>query len=267
MDDRPIDSIPARWSKPHWRILCYHKVPDDLTDAFRAQLTAFRDMGFSFADFDRALKLCQGEGFSRPTMTVTFDDAYLSAHQNALPVLEDLGIKGFHYLIVDYVNKGRTYRAEHPLPAMTWDHVREWVRLGHGVGSHTFTHAHLSECSDSLLIQECTLSKRVLEEKLQLPIRHFSYPCGFHSRRTYALIKAAGLYDSAATIDRGRMWPGHDPYALRRDVCDPAWPLASVVQTMRLADNWYWLRHVRRRWQRHRYQRQRQRVRQEESVG
>ena len=250
MNDRLRSGFPRRWSKPHWRLLCYHKVPDSLIDAFRAQLIAFRDMGFSFIDLEQGLKLCQGEGFTRPTITVTFDDAYLTAYENALPVLEELGIKGFHYLIVDYVNKGRTYRAEEPLPAMTWDNVRDWVRMGHGVGSHTFTHAHLPACSDSRLIHECTLSKHVLEDRLQMPIRHFSYPCGFHSRRTYRLIKAAQLYDSAATIDRGRMWASHDPYALRRDVCDPGWPLASLVRTMRLADRWYWLRHFRRRWQR-----------------
>jgi peptidoglycan/xylan/chitin deacetylase (PgdA/CDA1 family) len=242
---------PAGWSQPHWRILCYHTIPDSLTGAFRAQLTAFREMGFWFTDFDQGLKLCQGEGFTRPTMTVTFDDAYLTVYKNALPILEELGIKGFHYLIVDYVNKGSTYRAENPLPAMTWDHVRDWVGRGHGVGSHTFTHAHLEACSDSCLIDECVRSRQVLEEKLQVPICHFSYPCGFHSRRTYRLIRAGRLYDSVATIDRGRMWAGHDPYKLRRDVCDPRWSLESVLRVMRLADRWYWLRHFRRYWQRH----------------
>lgn len=254
---------PTRWSQPHWRILCYHTVPDSLTDVFRAQLTAFRDMGFCFVDLDQGLKLCQGQGFTRPTMTVTFDDAYLTTYTNVLPVLEELGIKGFHYLIVDYVNKGRTYRAENPLPAMTWDNVRDWVRRGHGVGSHTFTHAYLLTCSDSDLIHECALSKQVLEEKLQVPIRHFAYPCGLHSMRTYRLIKAAGLYDSVATIRRGRMWAGHDPYKLRRDVCDPKWPLESVVRVMRLADRWYWLGCVRRCLHRHLCERRRRRLDQE----
>jgi peptidoglycan/xylan/chitin deacetylase (PgdA/CDA1 family) len=249
--------LPAAWSKPHWRILCYHTVPDGLTDAFRAQLTAFREMGFWFTDFEQGLRLCQGQGFTRPTMTVTFDDAYRTAYTNALPVLEELGIKGFHYLIVDYVNTGHTYRAENPLPAMTWDQVRDWVRLGHGVGSHTFTHEHLEVCSDSRLIDECARSRRVLEERLQVPVCHLSYPCGYHSKRTYRLIKAGRLYDTAATIDRGRMRAGHDPYKLRRDVCDPRWSVESVVRVMRRADRWYWLRHVRRGWQRYLYQRRR----------
>jgi len=199
-------------------------------------------------------------------MTVTFDDAYLAVYQNALPILEELGIKGFHYLIVDYLNKGMAYRAERPLPTMTWDHVRDWVRRGHGVGSHTFSHAHLTMCSDAEVIRECTASRRVLEETLQMPIRHFAYPCGLHSRRTCKLIAEGRLYDSAATIRRGRMRAGHDPCALRRDVCDPQWPLASVVRMMRLTDHWYWLGYVRRLWHRRLCERRRRRMEQAQPI-
>lgn len=238
---------PRSWSEPHWRILCYHGIPGNFTRNFRAQLAAFRDMGFSFVDLDSGLNLCRGEGFTKPTMTVTFDDGDLTVYKNALPILQELCIKGFLYLTADYVNRGRTYRDKHPLPAMTWDHLRDWIRMGHGLGSHTLTHAPLRLCSDSRLIQECALSKQVIEKSVQVPIRHLSYPFGQHSMRTHELVMGGGLYDSAATIDRGRMQVGHDPYKLRRDVCDPRRPFESIFRLMQLADRWYWLRHFRRK--------------------
>jgi peptidoglycan/xylan/chitin deacetylase (PgdA/CDA1 family) len=247
----PEYGCPTRWSRPHWRILCYHAIPDDLTDAFRAQLAAFREMGFSFIGLDQGLKLCQGHGFTQPMMTVTFDDGYRTVYENALPILEELGIKGFHYLVVDYIDKGRNYRRKDPLPTMSWDQAREWIRIGHGVGSHTFSHVALDACSDSGLLHECAVSRQMLEEELGIPVSHLAYPLGYHSRRTYRLLKAAELYDSVATIDRGRMWTGHDLLKLRRDVCDPGWSVESIVRVMGLADRWYWLRHPRRYWQRH----------------
>ncbi len=241
---------PTRWSKPHWRILCYHDIADHFVGNFRAQLTAFGEMGFSFVDLDSGLKLCRGEGFTNPLMTVTFDDGDLTVYKNALPILQDLGIRGFLYLIADYVNGGKAYHSKNLLPAMTWDHVRDWMGMGHGVGSHTLTHAPLRFCSDSRLLEECALSRQMLQNSLQVSISHLSYPFGEHSRRTHRLIKAARLYESAATIDRGRMWAGHDRYILRRDVCDPSTPVASLVRVMQLADRWYWLRYFRRYWSR-----------------
>jgi peptidoglycan/xylan/chitin deacetylase (PgdA/CDA1 family) len=245
----PGYSWPTRWSRPHWRILCYHTVPDDLVSAFRAQLVAFGAMGFTFIGLDQGLEICRKERFTRPTMTVTFDDGDLTVYRNALPILEELNIPAFLYLTADYVNKGKNYQSRNPLPIMTWDHAREWVRSGQGVGSHALTHVALRGCSESHLMHECTRSKQILEENLQVPIRHFSYPYGQHSGRTYRLLSEGRLYDSAATIDRGRMRAGHDLYRLRRDVCHPQWPLASVVRTMRLADWCYWLRYVRRYFQ------------------
>ena len=237
---------PASWSKPHWRILCYHAIPDSFTDGFRAQLTAFREMGFSFTDLDSGLNLCRGEGFTRPMVTVTFDDGHLTVYENALPILQELGIKGFLYLTADYIRRGKTYRDPDPLPAMTWDNVRDWIRMGHGIGSHTLTHPPLHLCSQLRLVQECVLSKQVIEENVQVPICHLSYPFGQHSKQIRKFIDDGQLYDSAATLERGKMRAGHDLHRLRRDDCDPGLPVASVVRLMRLADTWYWARHLRR---------------------
>lgn len=247
----PAHSRPLWWSVPHWRILSYHGVPDSHVGDFQRQLVAFREMGFLFVDLETGLNACRSGGFQGPTMTVTFDDGDLTVYKNVLPILESLGIKGFLYLIANYINGGRTYHGKDLLPAMTWDHVREWMRMGHGVGSHALTHPPMSLCGDMRLIQEYARSREVLQENLQVAIRHFAYPFGEHSRRTYRFLKDQRLYDSAATLDRGRMRAGQDFYKLRRDACDSRTPVASLVRIMRLADRWYWLSQPRRYLSRH----------------
>jgi peptidoglycan/xylan/chitin deacetylase (PgdA/CDA1 family) len=247
---------PASWFKPHWRIMCYHAIPDGFTDAFRAQLVAFREMGFEFVGLEEGLEsLTEAKGFNRPIMTITFDDGDRRIYENALPVLEEVHVRAFLYVTADYIRKGTTYRDEDPSPAMTWQQLRDWLKARHGIGSHTLTHAPLRLCNDTRLTQECSLSKKILEDNLQTPIHHLSYPWGQHSKRTYELLLANGLYESAATIDRGSMYPQHDPYKLRRDVCNPRIPIESMQRLMRMADYFYWLRHFRKKpegyWERH----------------
>ncbi len=236
-------------------MLCYHGVSADAVDTFRSQLEVLLQMGFTSVGFDEGFDAIMAGSLSRPIMTVTFDDGYSSVYENALPVLEELGIRAFLYVTADYIRKGVTYRDELPLSAMTWQQVREWLGAGHGVGSHTLTHAPLRLCSDSRLHQECAQSKAILEDNLQVPIRHLSYPWGQHSGRTHRLIEAQNLYDTAATIDRGGMRPGHDRWKLRRDACDPSIPVGAMLRIIRAADRYYWLRHFRRKptgyWERH----------------
>jgi len=61
---------------------------------------------------------------------------------------------------------------------MNWDHVREMVRGGMSIGSHTVTHPILSRVDDEQLRFELTESKRRLEEELSIPIDSISYPVG-----------------------------------------------------------------------------------------
>jgi peptidoglycan/xylan/chitin deacetylase (PgdA/CDA1 family) len=243
------------WLRPHWRILCYHEVLGEFTDNFRRQLQAFLQMGFTFVSLEEGLRLLLADELRRPIMTVTFDDGDCTIYRNVLPVLDELDIKAFLYVTADYIKKGILYRNDTPLPAMNWAQLRQWLQQGHGIGSHTLTHAPLHICSRERIVQEWTMSKNILEENCEVPVRHFSYPWGRHTKQTYKLIKHGGLYDSAATIHRGKMYYGQDPYKLRRDVCDPRVSVESVIRIMRLADKWYWLRHFRRKprrcWERH----------------
>jgi len=232
-----VHTIPKLWKQPHWRILCLHGIEKDQTEGFRRQMAALLDAGLQPVSFERGFQAICSDGLSCPMFTVTFDDADTSVFENALQVLESFGIRAFFYIAPDYIQKGTCYRDTPGRPALSWERLREWRDRGHGVGSHTLTHANLKRRAPEVCLQELRDSKALLEDQLQQPIDHFSYPWGQHSPGTYAAIKSSGLYASAATIDRGQMRLGHDPFLLRRDVCGPATSVGEMLKRMRLADN------------------------------
>lgn len=229
--------ISQSWTIPHWRVLCYHGIEASQKEAFRRQLSTLLELGLRPTSFEAAMGACQTGPLLLPMLTVTFDDGAASIYEHALPILESLGIPAFLFATPDYMEKRTCYRDEIAPPAMSWDHLRDWRKRGHGVGSHTLTHANLRQCGPDERMRELRDSKALLEDRLQEPIAHFSYPWGQHSRESYQDIRSSRLYASAATIDRGQMHSGHDPFLLRRDVCDPVMPLDLILRRMRLADN------------------------------
>ena len=103
---------------------------------------------------------------------------------------------------------------------MSWDQARQLARAGHIVGSHTMTHPNMAHVkSDSDLQQEFEQSKRRLEQELNAPVVHFSYPCPIlqphWTERTVNMCRQLG-YRTAVTTNPGLARRGNDPLTLRR---------------------------------------------------
>jgi peptidoglycan/xylan/chitin deacetylase (PgdA/CDA1 family) len=101
---------------------------------------------------------------------------------------------------------------------LTWDQVRTMHRAGIDFGSHTMTHPVVSRLSCEEMKQELIESKAILEERLNVPVRHFAFPFGKSDEcgevATSMLAKAG--YHSAGTTEWGLNGPGDDPFQLRR---------------------------------------------------
>jgi peptidoglycan/xylan/chitin deacetylase (PgdA/CDA1 family) len=102
---------------------------------------------------------------------------------------------------------------------MSYEQIRTLVQHGHIVGSHTMTHPNMAYVTEDEAKIELSESKQRLEQALQLPIRHFSYPCPamtpHWSERTVAQSGSVG-YDSAVTTNGGVTRCGDHPLALKR---------------------------------------------------
>jgi peptidoglycan/xylan/chitin deacetylase (PgdA/CDA1 family) len=78
------------------------------------------------------------------------------------------------------------------LRALDWTMLRELQEAGVVIGSHTRSHRVLPNESGDDVLDELAGSKRVLEEKLQTEVRHFSFPNGHFTSGTLRAVRAAG---------------------------------------------------------------------------
>lgn len=102
---------------------------------------------------------------------------------------------------------------------MNFEQLRGLVSHGHIVGSHTMTHPNLAHIPESEAGFELNESKKRLELKLGLPVKHFSYPCPalspHWSPRSVEQSRTAG-YETAVTTDSGLVRKGDHPLTLKR---------------------------------------------------
>ena len=140
-------------------------------------------------------------------VAITFDDGCESDWIVAAPLLSQRGFGGTFYVVSTWVGRRRGYA--------TVEQLRQLAAAGFEIGSHSATHAMLTDVSPAGLRREIAESKRALEDMLGLPIRHFSCPGGRWTRRAALVARDAG-YDTMATSRVGSNDARTGLFALRR---------------------------------------------------
>ncbi len=136
---------------------------------------------------------------------LTFDDAYEDFMENAFPVIDRLGFQATVFVVVDRIGKTNDWDAAggfKPRRLLTLEQIRELHRHGVHFGSHSLTHARLTDLSDSHLEREVGDSKRKLEDLLGAEVPCFAYPWGLADMRVRSAVARAG-YKVALTAQEG----------------------------------------------------------------
>jgi len=101
---------------------------------------------------------------------LTFDDGEMNNYTLAFPVMKELGLKAYFFIIVKRIgNSGY----------MDWKQLKSLVDEGMTVGSHGLTHEILTNLKDTQVIEELRASKNCLESNLGIPVTSLSIPRGF----------------------------------------------------------------------------------------
>ncbi len=194
-------------------VLGYHAVSDRWTSdlsvrpvALERQLTTLVRRGYRGATFlDAITNLGSGR-----TVVVTFDDAYRTVAEHALPILRKLGLPGTVFVPTRFAEgerlaswPGVDMYTEGPhaqeLEVMNWEELRSLVALGWEIGSHTCSHPMLTRLDDDDLTRELAESRRECERRLGIRCHSLAYPYGDTDARVIAATARAG-YTAAAGL-------------------------------------------------------------------
>jgi peptidoglycan/xylan/chitin deacetylase (PgdA/CDA1 family) len=100
---------------------------------------------------------------------------------------------------------------EHALPELhqvSWDMVAEMHRAGMTIGSHSHTHAVLTNESWHTVLDETAGSRRVLERELGITIKHLAYPNGSFNATTVRAVAVSGYRFAYTTcLHRNPVYP------------------------------------------------------------
>jgi peptidoglycan/xylan/chitin deacetylase (PgdA/CDA1 family) len=125
-------------------------------------------------------------------VVLTFDDGDLSGYTTAAPILEARGLRAEFFVVTDWVSRPGF---------MTEDQLRDLARRGHGVHSHSRTHAVLSSLDTAQIEFEVAGSKAALESMLGRPVSYLSIPGGAYDERVIAAAHRAGYRAVLSSVE------------------------------------------------------------------
>lgn len=89
---------------------------------------------------------------------------------------------------------------------LTWDQVREMADNLMTIGGHTMTHLNLPNAKPADAFSEIKSCKKLIEEKINRPVNHFSYPNGgpydYYNDEIVEMVKKSG-YQTSTTSNNG----------------------------------------------------------------
>lgn len=178
--------------------------PEELESHFKY----IQEQGLTPISLDLLLDhLQKGIPLPNKPILLSFDDGYGGHYDHVYPLL-----KKYNYPAVFsvYVKKmeGKTARS-----SLTWNQLQQLANDPLiTIAAHTISHPRdLRKLSDDELFQEVIMSKEILEERLGIPIKYFTYPEGKHDARVKHWAMAAGYQMALSMSNEEEIFVGESP--------------------------------------------------------
>jgi len=184
----------------------------------RAQVAWLARAGWHAVTLDQVLAYWRGgRALPRKPIVLTFDDGYPGDWRYALPILRAHRWPGVLNLQIGNLVPLR---------------VRELMRAGWELASHTFTHPDLTTVGPAQLTREVSTSRRWLQRVFGVPVRVFCYPYGHYDDAVVRAVRAAG-YEAAETENPGWASPAEGLETLDRIRVGPSTGIAGLAAALR----------------------------------
>ncbi|RHX86892.1 polysaccharide deacetylase family protein [Leptospira stimsonii] len=187
----------------------------------------------------KELLLYMKKGTTLPdrSIALNFDDGWKNA-LNAVPILKKHSFPASFWIISGPKGIGNGVYLE-------WSDIKELsANPLFEIGSHSYSHPW--DPKDNLVtwvdkkvpgksvkeaLFELRESKKILEEKLGIPIDYLAWPCGWYNETLVQLAKRSG-YKALLTTEDGANVPGDDPFHVKRIFIDGKCDLATFVEQL-----------------------------------
>ena len=227
---RPLARRYLGWrNRQRMIILLYHRVSDDLRDSLTVGIEQFDaqmewlSRHYSVVSIADIVHDRIPRNNARPVVAITFDDGYLDNYEHAVPILLRHQIPAAFFVSTGLIGRSDGFahdlkRLGHPLPTMSWEHLKQMHDFGFLIGSHTVTHLNCGEANEDLVRRELIESRDDLRQNLGLDEVIFAYPFGGRSNMTASVLGMvrelgyAGCLSAYGGYIGGRI----DPYNIER---------------------------------------------------
>jgi len=130
-------------------------------------------------------------GFTRPLVSLTFDDGHEDNATTALPIMNARNLKSTQCFATQYIQDN----------AAAQQAVTTFKNSGHEICSHTITHPYLTSLTAAQLTTEVANSQTYLKNLTGTPVKNFASPYGDYNQAVNTELKK--YYRSHRTVDEG----------------------------------------------------------------
>ena len=210
-------------------ILLYHSIDNsEMEDSvspevFFHQMEYLHSEGYraiSLDEIDTCLKSCNRRELSK-TFAITFDDGYRSVYQHAMPILRRFVFPASVFLPTQHVGRHSEWTQPQE-PLLSWKEVLAMQKDGILFGTHSHSHRDLTVLTQEQARNELETSKKILEDKLGVPIAYTAYPFSKSNGVIESLALECGYKTSFSAIGvesrRRRSMQKDSSVVLRRSV-------------------------------------------------
>lgn len=228
-----VISFSSLHAADHAVVLLYHHVSADTPastsvtpETFRRHLDYLAAEGFTVLPLSRVLETLARNGLLPDrTVAITFDDAYRSVLDQALPMLRERNWPFTVFVNTQAVDRGyRNY--------LGWKELKLLLDAGAEIGNHSHSHDHLvrrrqgesEQLWHEQVVEDIGLARQRLQEKLGASGNLFAYPYGEHTPELKEIVSALGFFGIAQ--QSGAVGKGFDKLAV------PRFPMATGYADM-----------------------------------
>lgn len=230
-------------------VLNYHSTPKKFIGEFKEQLLFLqkhfniispKNVDAFFTDTEK--------NANKPRVLLTFDDGLLN-NLNAISVLNELNLKGLFFIVPEFINsknpkeyyltKIRDFinsnidSLEEDFVPMSWEQIKDIVKDGHEVGSHSMTHSMKATFNDDQMIQEIVESNNRIERNIGSRAIAFCAPNNsLFSVNGNAMRMIVDNYDYFYSTFPGSNLDENNPHFILRSNVECFWPMGSLMHAI-----------------------------------